>query len=221
MTSPLRVRRRRLTAPPHLRDPVAGRPGRGRGRGDGGFTLIEVVVSLFLLAVVSGAALALFVRSLASGDLQDQRQQAVELANRQLETVRALSPSSMVSGRTQAAVQALWDAPGAVDTSQDSTALLYDAAATSSSTPMVPTVQTVTLNSVTYTIRTFVNRCYEVATGSSCGRTSGSGSSAMLRVSIGVTWTPGRNQTCATAYGCGYAVSTLVDPSPDPTFHSS
>jgi prepilin-type N-terminal cleavage/methylation domain-containing protein len=186
---------------------------------DGGFTLIEVVVSLLLLAIVSTAALGLFVRSMSAGDLQGQRQQAVELANLQLETVRAIPPSSLLGGRTQMAVDALWAAPGVVDTSQS--AEVWDATATASSTQTVPTVKTVTLNSVVYTIKTFIDKCYEVSSGGSCGPTQTSGSTAMFRASVGVTWSPGRNQTCATGNSCGYVATTLIDASSDPTFNSN
>ncbi len=186
---------------------------------DGGFTLIEVVVSLLLLAIVSTAALGLFIRSLASGDVQSQRQQAVELASQQIELVRALPVHSLVTGRTQAEVDALWASPGAVDTSQS--AKLWDPLATATTADTVPTVRTVTLNSVNYTVKTFVDRCYEAATGASCGPTAGSGAVAMIRVAVGVTWSPGSTSVCGTATGsCGYAATTLFDPSSDPTFNN-
>lgn len=183
-----------------------------------GFSLIEVVVALMLLAIVATAALQLFVRAMASTDLAAQRQQAVGLAGAEIEKARALPAGSLVLGRTESEVDALWADPGAVDTSQS--VKLYDEDATVATSDTLPISQTVTLNHVDYTIRTFVNRCYEVSDSSSCGTTVTS--RPMIRVSVGVTWEPGGNQRCTTADGvCGYVAATLVDPSSDPTFNNS
>jgi prepilin-type N-terminal cleavage/methylation domain-containing protein len=187
---------------------------------DGGFTLVEVVISLLLLSIVSAAALGLFLKSLGSGDLQVQRQQAVELANRELEQMRTLPARTLAGGRTQAEVDALWAAPGPVDTSQD--VELWDPTANVSSVDVVPITQTEVVDHVSYTVSTFVDTCYLAVDGSSCGTTSGAGRGAVIRVAVGVTWGPGADRGCGTASGaCGYVATTLVDPSLNPTFNTN
>jgi prepilin-type N-terminal cleavage/methylation domain-containing protein len=59
-------------------------------RDDGGFSLVEVTVSLVVLTVTMTSALTLFVRAIGNADVQAQRQQAITIANDQLEQVRTV-----------------------------------------------------------------------------------------------------------------------------------
>jgi Tfp pilus assembly protein PilV len=183
--------------------------------------MIEVVVSLLLLVTVMTAALSLFVHSLMGSSLYTERHEAGVLASAALENVRTAPVASLVAGRTQASVDALWAAPGVVSTS--GTVKAYDATATTSSTPTFAPTSTTTVNNTAYTVKIFIDTCYasSTVTGTvSCTGTTSSSTTAMYRVSIGVTWTPGRNQRCSTAGQlCGYAVSTLIDPSSDSVFN--
>jgi prepilin-type N-terminal cleavage/methylation domain-containing protein len=77
-------------------------------RTDEGFTLVEVTVSLVLLAIVLTSALSLMVRALNNTDIQAQRQQAITIANDRLELVRSVPPSDLLDGRSLAAVTSLW-----------------------------------------------------------------------------------------------------------------
>lgn len=191
---------------------------------DDGFTLVEVVVSLVLIAIVMTSALSLFLRAMSNTDIQAQRQQAITVANDQLEDTRAIKAADLVDGRTQAAVSALWTWDAAL-TSQ-STAF-YDTTATAASVPTIPTVRAATVDGVQYTVRTYVDRCYLQSSGS-CTQTV-VGTKPMLRVVVSVAWSPKRTRTCTTtkvltgvAERCQeYVVTSLRDPSGEPTFNSN
>jgi prepilin-type N-terminal cleavage/methylation domain-containing protein len=192
----------------------------GRQGDEAGFSLLEVVVSLLLLAVVSTSALSLFVRAMHSTDVAGQRQQAVEVANSQLETVRALPPHNLVKGRTQTEVDALWSTAGTSTITSQSVKYFDGTGSASASDNVVAIEQSESLNHVAYTVRTFVDKCYQNASSSACG--SAVTTTWMIRVSVQVTWGLGAGQHCATADGtCSYVASTLIDPSADPTFNNS
>lgn len=186
---------------------------------DGGFTLVEVVVSLLLIAMVMASALQMFVRAMNVTDVGGQRQQAIAIANDQLETVRAVPVTSLITGRSKTQVDTLWALTGA-STLTSGTVEYYDSTAsgTSTSDDKVPTSLTSTVDGVTYTIQTFVDRCYQPTSTSSttCGTTSTSW--PMYKVTVWVTWSPGKGRKCGTSTTCGYAVATYIDPSSDPTF---
>lgn len=222
--------------------PTAGTSG---GRDDG-FSLIEVVASLLIVAVVMAGALNLLVRSLTEARIYAQRQTAMTVADNHMESVRNIAPSTLLNGRTQTAVTALWADPGMVSTT--GTAKAWDSAA-ASNTLLVPTVQYVYVtdsgdattpstttttrltgasrpaSSTEYTVRTFIDVCNVQSTAGSssatvtCSATATTTTTAMYRVVVNVTWTPGRGRTCSTASGlCGYVLTSYVDISSDPTF---
>jgi len=170
--------------------PAQPAPARGADR-DGGFTLVEVIVSLLLLAVVLSAALSLFVRAMANTDLQAQRGQAITIANDQLERVRGLPVGDLLDGRTQTSVQALWTDwdPGSTGPTKLSV-LAWDTTATTGSTPLVPLVATNRIDNLDYIVRTFVDYCYLPTTGTTtCGTTQAS-ANKMIRIVVSVAWSP-------------------------------
>ena len=186
-------------------------------------SLVEVIVSLSLISIVMAAAGLFFVNNLRATGGQSQRQEAVFLANRQLETVQALSPSQLLTGRSNTAVSTLLATSGASTlTSQDWTSSgNYDAAAGSGSTAAVPTSQTTTVNSIVYTIRTFINLCTLQSDGSCVpGASQPAGDTRLYRVTVDASWSPATNSGCGTS-GCDYSASSLVDPHGDPKFNSN
>ena len=93
---------------------------------DAGFTLVEVVVAVVILAVISASALAFAMQGLKGSHAQERVEIATTVATRAMEAVRAYNiiedpnshKSSLYNGRTQAAVQSAWTsyavaAPGA------------------------------------------------------------------------------------------------------------
>jgi prepilin-type N-terminal cleavage/methylation domain-containing protein len=73
--------------------------GRG-GRGDAGFTLLEVVVSLVIFAILSSAAIAMVLTALQVGRSNRARVVAAQLAARQLEEVRGMRTQDIPTGVT-------------------------------------------------------------------------------------------------------------------------
>ncbi len=186
---------------------------------EGGFTLVEVVFSMVLIGIVMSASLGLFLSSVRAGDVTGQRATAVQLASARLEVVRAKAPSELVAGRTKAMVDGIWAAPGPV--SLAAVVESWDATADGTVAPLLDVRHATVVDGVTYTVSTFVDRCYQPpSTTGSCGTATGTGYTPMWRVAVGVTWTPGGAQRCATGTGgCSYAAYTLIDPSTDPTFN--
>jgi hypothetical protein len=182
---------------------------------------MEVIVAIFILTVVMGAATAFFVNNAHSVGGQSQRQNAVYLADQQLEAVRSVPPDKLVKGRTSASVVALHATAGAstLIAQDDTSAGNYDPAATGASTPEIATSQTKTVNSVVYTIRTFINRCWYDPATEICGSTSSSSTTKEWRVIVDVAWAPTGSRACIG--GCSYAASALIDPNGDPKFNSN
>ena len=82
---------------------------RGGARpGDEGFSIIEVMMALALLAITMGAMGPFFVRSFLVVAQQRAGQAAIELANSAIEQVRALKGSSLLSGRAESRSTEQW-----------------------------------------------------------------------------------------------------------------
>ena len=194
---------------------------------DGGFSLVEVLVSLSILVMVMMGSAGFFISSLQKTNGQGQRQAAAAVAEQQLEYTRSVAGAALLNGRTQAAVNTLIGDPGTVDLSQDvTTSGNYDSTATSSSTQVVPITDSSTLNNVTYTIKTFINRCFVDTTSSttaspSCTKVDKS-AGWMYRISVAVRWPNKGAQACAgSGANCEYVVSTLRDQLSEPCFNSN
>ena len=91
------------------------RPAPRRGAGEDGYSLVEVLVSLAVIATVMAGTAPFLIRSVAVVGQQRTQQIAVEVANDALERARAIAPSALLSGRGLTAVQnQLAGAPAAV-----------------------------------------------------------------------------------------------------------
>jgi prepilin-type N-terminal cleavage/methylation domain-containing protein len=198
---------------------------RGADR-DGGFTLVEVIVSLLLLAIVMAAALSLFVRALANTDLQAQRGQAITIANDQLERVRGLPVGDLTDGRTAASVSYIWSWDSALTAGS---VAAPDPTATATSVPLVPTIRTQRIDNLDYVVRTLIDTSYLPPTGSTtCGTTVAS-AKPMYRITVSVAWTTKSGRTCDTLNklqagkpNCQeYVVTTLRDQSSEATFNTN
>jgi prepilin-type N-terminal cleavage/methylation domain-containing protein len=196
-----------------------------RVRVDGGFTLVEVIVSLVLLAMVAVAVLGLFVGGMKDVAGLDRRQIAVAFAGQTMELVRTVSAvrdssgnSTLTAGRTHAAVDAQWTAAAGADLSQTDEA--WDTTATGSATPSVPLTSTRTVGGVTFTSTNLVGTCWRPAAGGTCVRAASKVASSVLmyRVIVSVTWSEGAGTSCS-ASTCSYALASLVDPGSDPEFN--
>ena len=188
---------------------------------DAGFSLMEVIVAVFILTIVMAAATAFFINNAHSVGGQSQRQNAVYLADQQLEAVRSVPADKLVKGRTLAVVTALHATPGAsaLIAQDDTSAGNYDTTAAAGATPEIATTQTKTVNNVPYTVRTFINRCWYDPATQVCGSTSSSTTTQEYRVIVDVSWAPTGQRACSG--GCSYAASALIDPNADPSFNSN
>jgi prepilin-type N-terminal cleavage/methylation domain-containing protein len=134
---------------------------------DDGFTLTEVVVTLFIISAVLLSLITLQVRALASVGLAKERQEATALANRTMEQIRALpydtvsaglrlcdtaGDPNIVSGAFKPAYDASINEPIVTNSTACSGAALA---------PLYPHVQqgaTTAVGSRQYRIRTYVSR---------------------------------------------------------------
>jgi prepilin-type N-terminal cleavage/methylation domain-containing protein len=79
-----------------LRRPVADAATPDR-HDDGGFTLVEMLMALFILTVVMVASVGVLSSSFLSVAFSRQQQEASFLMNQQMERIRSLAPSSIAS----------------------------------------------------------------------------------------------------------------------------
>jgi prepilin-type N-terminal cleavage/methylation domain-containing protein len=194
----------------------------GRATTDDGFSMVEMMVALLIIAIVSAASIAFFVDNIQGVNNQRQHQEAVYLADQQMETVQSLPATRLVSGRTQTEVTALYSSAAATAmniTAQDDTSNAgnYDPTATSAGNESIPLTMTQTVNKVPFALTTFVDVCWYSNVTGFCTPTSTATTTKEYRASVYVTWkAPG-----ACKNGCNYSTSTLIDPSPDPLFNTN
>src|SRR5579875_1437562 len=201
------------------------------GQADAGFTLTEVIVSLVLIAIVMTAGSYFFIVSLHAQTGTKSRQEAVYLADQQLEYIQAQQGKELINGRTQSTVQALLATPYAASLTADditncptASTCNYDPTATGSSPVTVPTYQNYnSINGVNYTVQSYIDPCYRpTSTSASCTATNSTGAQVMYRATVNAFWTAGAGEGCGAA-ACSYSASTLIDPDSkgDPTFNSN
>jgi len=211
----------------------SGVPTPARERDDEGFTLIEVIVAVVMLAVISVSALAFAMQGLKSSHVQERVEIATTVATRGMEAVRAYNiiedpsshKSSLYNGRTQAAVQAAWAANAAAAPALNNTYAEWDTVISGGETAALPISENVVFGDTTYKVTTLVGRCFIPATGDrTCGLVSGysnaqggwatswtqpAGTTEMMRATVIVEWTAGEG--CAVD-GCSYTLSNLIEP---------
>lgn len=200
---------------------------------DDGFTLIEVVVALMLLGIVAAGALLFFMNTMQSTSHLQRTQAAATIATQGMERVRAVDPrpaagavmSPLLAGRSQAAVQAAWDAADPSDIAE--TMFEYDPNPVGPAA--IPVTDTSRVSDMNFTITTHVGSCYRPKAASwSQDECVTSGVSApppasmvrMYRVVVVVSWAPGGNERCQSGV-CTYTLSTLVDVSDDAEWNIS
>lgn len=207
----------------------AGPAGR-RSASDEGFTLIEVIVALFLLGVVATAVLVFFIKGVQTTAHLQRAQAADAVATQAMEQVRSVSAqtpttgsiSGVLVGRTQSAVQTAWNAVTAVhpDYTADSIPA-WDPSATPPS-PTVPIESDVSLSGIGYHVTTLIGTCYRVATAASGDQScvaSPTTGVPILRAIVIVTWKPTSADQCGGAALCTYNTRTLLDPTADPAWN--
>ncbi|WP_084037790.1 Ig-like domain-containing protein [Demequina sp. NBRC 110053] len=204
--------------------------------GDDGFTLVEMVVALFLLGIVAMAALGLFVNGLGSVTDFQRQQAAASLAGTALDRARSVTAtagdytgtSGVLQGRTQTAVRAVWDEATALEPSDTADMTLEPVGFPAAWDPApghtaadqwVPVRTTHTVDNQQYTVDTLIGVCFRLktspTTGQACTATRSSGDDAeMYRVRVVVRWDTGDGPE-------SYRVATLIDPSTDAIWNTA
>lgn len=204
-------------------------------RRDEGFTLVEVIWALVLIGLIAMGSLALFLHGIKTVSHLQRQQTAVSLATSAMDVARsvtggpvnAVGTSGLVKGRSQAAVQAVWNEAAAADSTDtaDMTWVWDSETGLAASDQWVPVRTTATVASQPFTIDTLVGRCYRLKAFTSGSQdclavnpapTAGT-YAPLYRVRVVVRWDEG-----AAAGGAHtYKVSTLVDPSADATWNTA
>ncbi|MET0495480.1 MAG: putative Ig domain-containing protein [Actinoplanes sp.] len=200
----------------------------GKAPGDGGFTLVEVLVSIAVIVTVMAAVAPFLTESLMVSNQQRGRQVAIQVANDALERVRALDPSSLLTGRGEPETERQWsEAPGDVQdylqAMRPASDPMLPATSTSGRTAPLPTMPyAITVNGVVYEQQWYVGLCGQAKALArpdpgeldlgDC--TPAATAVPFFRVVVTVTW---QHRAC-TDERCLYVASTLVSKGTDPVF---
>ena len=205
----------------------------------GGFTLIEVVVAIFIIGILATSALFFYLNGLNISHAQERRQLAITVANEAMEKARGATLGKDVksglqkiyAGRESTKVlQDFIDNAGVPGVAQ--TYAQWDSAATAASDPVfkVSPKPVVNLSGTDFTVSTLVGLCYQPTNvappaSSDCVRlapaptpppvTGPVGYTPLTRVIVTVVWTAGSQ--CSA--GCRYSVSSLIDSNADLTWN--
>ena len=212
--------------------PTCRRP--DRESGDGGFTLIEVLVSIAIVSVVMLALTSLFVVTLRVNQQQGDRQVAVQVAEGAMEKVRAIQVNALLTGRdSTSTAKQIQDArtagsgayvPG-IDTVLSGSTIPTGATVTGVSTPLPTTPVAVTVGGIAYNQYWFFETCYRPSdtstgtTATTCNNTSTKTTDIpFYRAVVAVTWP---DRLCSGGL-CAYFLQTLVGSETDePVFNTS
>ena len=207
-----------------------------KARQHSGFTIVEVVVAIFLVMVVMTAALPLVLNGAKLSASQQRKQVAVTVASDALERVRAhtsgttVSLDSLVSNRTKASVQSAWsDARYSGIPGLNTTYPAWDNSSPSGTGDIPVTYTDNPTGTTDYDVAVFIGSCYQNPadrTNADCGLHSaggttdnGTGSGAykarMARVIVVVRWSAGEGCTAASDSPCQYHASTLYNLNSD------
>ena len=202
-----------------------------RRASDAGFTLIETLLSVSVIAIVMAGLTALFTNTLSVGNRQDLRQTAIQLASDGLDRARALRGSIVFQGRDDKSSTAQWakaqsdlDAagnplPGIAAYLDDMTLVSDDLAVDDAgTTAILSTWPSPTLvGGVRYDRSWYVGSCGQPVEGGLCDKPQPQGYVPFYRVVVAVTWP---DQKCAD-HVCSFMAATLVSAaSTEPVFTS-
>src|SRR5690348_316435 len=139
---------------------------------DGGFTLVETLVSIAVIGVVMTSLTAFFTNSLSIDNQQRGKQAAAQILDDAMERVRSLKGSGITTGRDQSSSDSQWTgAPAVVQGYLGDMVEAYDSTATSGSGPSaaLPTTPLpVTVNGLTFSENFYIGQCWQPLLGGAC-----------------------------------------------------
>jgi prepilin-type N-terminal cleavage/methylation domain-containing protein len=179
---------------------------------DRGFTMMEVLVALGIIAVLMASLSAYFVRTTTASRYQSQLQAATRLAQTGMEAARGYGGPTLLLGRAQCGSclsVAAYDSSGLM-----ANMVRWDAPVTGV-TPTVPVPkatgnETQTVNKVSFARYYFLGKCWQATAGGLCG-TNTALPVAMVRLVVAVVWT---SDDCRYDL-CIRASSALFSANPD------
>ncbi|MEP7763982.1 Ig-like domain-containing protein [Sanguibacter sp. 25GB23B1] len=199
---------------------------------DDGFSLIEVVVALFLIGIVAAGALLFFVRGAQNTSHLQRTQAASTVATQGMELARSIDPrpasaaatSGLLIGRSKADVDAIWAAADPQDTAQTNAAWDLVTPQAGHTNDALKQVRQTTVSGMDFDVVTLVGTCYRPAAASagnqSCTATNLGGGVLMYRTTVVVTWDAGTSDQCDSGT-CTYRLSALIDPTADASWNLS
>src|SRR2546421_8850544 len=194
-------------------------PGGGtpRSGADGGFTLVEVIVSISLMTITMTALTTFFVLTGSSAAHQSGSQAAAQLAQDAMDQARSLKGSAVITGRAKCgganacAVPAAAVAPYLADIEE------WDYVP-AGNTPQLPTSTTATLNGLTFAENWYVGKCWQASGGGPCTQDPTNAPIVLYRVIAAVTWP---EKSCP-GNTCAFVTTTLISSAAtSPLFNSN
>ena len=213
--------------------------GRAREDRDAGFTLIEILVAMVLMAIVMSSLAVFFIGAQKSSSALRLREDATALGDGAMDQVHSVAIDQLLLNRDKFSSDAQWAAPvTGVDLSTmselwDTTsspapannagadptkALLPTTPQTSSPpTPLLPAGKPYIVNGVQFKVSYYIGRCYVPAGGGACTKVAPANPVTMDRVVVAVNW-PIKGGSCP-LHTCAYVVASLISTTADPTFN--
>ncbi|GAB7038834.1 MULTISPECIES: putative Ig domain-containing protein [Catenuloplanes] len=183
-----------------------------RRTGDDGFTMAETLVAIGIIGTVMLALTSFYIATIRITAAQGDRQVAIQAASDAMERVRALKPSTLITGRDLNSSTVQWNSPvRGVSSLLSLGTLAYDPAAGNGagSTAALPTTaRTVQINGVSLKQNYYVSTCLRAAGAATECLPAAPGVSFLefYRVVVAVTWD---EPSCQDGV-CSYVTSTLV-----------
>lgn len=197
-----------------------------RTRRDEGFTLIETIVAVVLMAIILSGVAGLLIRTTSSAAHLARTNVASQLSDQQMELVRSVRPtetdpgaSKLLDGRTKAAVEAQWAGGPAELVGTDPA---WDASPGGS--PVIPLRQEQTVDGQPYVLETFIGTCTQAqnsTTGLPVGPCMTTVADGVLtyRVLVRISWERGGTENCGQG-DCEFLLTTLVNADGDFIFNT-
>lgn len=195
---------------------------------DDGFTLIEMVVALLLLAIVLLPFAEAYSGTTAANVQGRLQQAAVFVAGTALDEARAVPPVDLLTDRVAGSTtSSSASCPGVAEVLPpgDTTALQadlasitpYESPAQPCSGPIPFTPTTTTMDGYTFSSYWYAGVCYQVSGACAATAPSSETQAGLVEVLVDVTWKGARICPQGT---CSYLTSTLFsDKQPEPTFN--